>query len=319
MTSPDSVKLFYSYSHRDEQFRVQLEAHLSTLRRQSLIEEWHDREIVPGQEWRGIIDDSLETSKVILLLVSADFINSDYCYETEMKRAVEKHDRGEAIVVPVIIRPADWQETPFGKIQAIPKDGKPVTLWTNQDEAWLDVVRGIRRVLTRLTTTSHSMPPSQSESSHPRILWTVPYRHNPFFTGREHVLERLRSTLVSEGQHSARPQAISGLGGIGKTQLATEYAYQYRNDYETVLWAEADSQEILISSLISFAQLLNLQFKDSKDPSDKRPDAVTAVKNWLAANTGWLLIFDNANDLTMAQNFLPTRGSGHILFTTQAQ
>jgi hypothetical protein len=104
-----------------------------------------------------------------------------------------------------------------------------------------------------------------------------------------------------------------------RVQLATEYAYRYRKDYETVLWTEADSQEILISSFISIAQLLNLPFKDSEDPNDKRPDAVTAVKDWLAANTGWLLIFDNANDLTIAQNFLPTRGSGHILFTTQAQ
>jgi len=92
MTNPDSVKLFYSYSHRDEQYRVQLEAHLSTLRHQNLIEEWHDREIVPGQEWQGVIDNRLEASKVILLLISADFINSDYCYETEMRRAVEKHE-----------------------------------------------------------------------------------------------------------------------------------------------------------------------------------------------------------------------------------
>jgi hypothetical protein len=319
MTNPDSVKLFYSYSHRDEQFRVQLEAHLSTLRRQNRIEEWHDRKIVPGQEWQGVIDDRLEGSKVILLLVSADFIDSDYCYETEMQRAVEKHERGEAIVVPVIIRPADWQETPFGRIQAIPKDGKPVTLWANQDEAWLDVVGGIRRVLTQLTTTSYSLPPSETEDAHLRILWNVPYRHNPFFTGREHVLERLRSTLASKGRHSVQPQAISGLGGIGKTQLATEYAYRYREDYEMVLWAEADSQEILISSLTSIAQLCNIPFRDPEDPNDKRPDAVTAVKGWLAANTGWLLIFDNANDLTMAQNFLPTHGSGHILFTTQAQ
>ena len=319
MTNPDSVRLFYSYSHRDEQYREQLEAHLAALRRQNLIEEWNDREIVPGQEWQGVIDNKLEASKVILLLVSADFINSDYCYETEMRRAVEKHERREAIVVPVIIRPADWHETPFGRIQAIPKDGKPVTLWANQDEAWLDVVRGIRRVLTQLTTTPYSFPSSEAEDTHLPTLWNLPYRRNPFFTGREHVLKRLRSTLASKDHHAIRPQAISGLGGIGKTQLATEYAYRYREDYERVLWAKADSQEILISSLTDIVQLLNLPVKDPEDPKDERPDAATAVKGWLAANTGWLLIFDNANDLTMAQNFLPTHGSGHVLFTTQAQ
>ena len=94
---------------------------------------------------------------------------------------------------------------------------------------------------------------------------------------------------------------------------------RYRTDYEMVLWAKADSQEILISSFTSIAQLLNLPVKDPEDSKDKRPDAVTAVKGWLAANTGWLLIFDNANDLTMAQAFLPIHGSGHILFTTQAR
>src|SRR5215213_1699079 len=117
-----------------------------------------------------------------------------------------------------------------------------------------------------LTTTSYSLPPSETEDAQPRILWNLPYRHNPFFTGREHVLERLRSSLVSKGQHSVQPQAISGLGGIGKTQLATKYAYRYRQDYEMVLWAEADSEETLISSLTSIAHLLNLPVKDPEDP-----------------------------------------------------
>lgn len=319
MLNSEPIKLFYSYSHRDEQYCEQLKIHLSPLRRQSLIEEWYDREIVPGQEWRGIIDDRLEASKVILLLISADFINSNYCYETEMLRAVEKHEQGEAIVVPVIIRPADWQQTPFSGIQAIPKDGKPVTLWPNQDEAWLDVVRGIRRVLTQLSRTPHPLSPSETKDARPRALWNIPYRHNPFFTGREHTLERLRSTLVSKGQHLVQPQAISGLGGLGKTQLATEYAYRHHEDYEMILWAEANSREILVSSFTSIAQLLNLSFKNSEDQNDNRPDVVDSVKGWLAANTGWLLIFDNANDLTMVQSFLPTYGNGHILFTTQAQ
>jgi hypothetical protein len=93
-----------------------------------VIHDWHDRKITAGSEWKGQIDQHLNTAGVILLLVSADFVNSDYCYDIEMKRALERHDKGEARVIPVILRPVgSWQDALFGKLQALPKDGKPVT------------------------------------------------------------------------------------------------------------------------------------------------------------------------------------------------
>src|SRR5688572_2831891 len=94
------IKVFYSYSHKDEQFRQELEAHLSALKRINIISEWHDRKITAGEEWSNAIDQNLETAQIILLLISADFLNSDYCYEIEMKRAMEKHETKEAIVIP---------------------------------------------------------------------------------------------------------------------------------------------------------------------------------------------------------------------------
>jgi len=136
--------VFFSYSHRDEALRDELETHLSALKRQGLIDTWHDRRIGAGTEWAREIDENLERADVILLLVSPYFISSDYCYDVEMRRAIERHDAGEARVIPVLLHPCDWHGTPFGKLQATPKDGKPVSLFANQHEAFLDITKAVR-------------------------------------------------------------------------------------------------------------------------------------------------------------------------------
>jgi TIR domain len=142
--------LFFSYSHVDESLRDQLETHLSGLRRQGMISSWHDRRIAAGEDFGEAIDSHIDTADVILLLVSPDFIASDYCYEREMKRALERHQQGDARVIPVILRPCDWHDLPFGKLLATPKDGRPITMWPNLDEAFLDVVTAIKRALNDL-------------------------------------------------------------------------------------------------------------------------------------------------------------------------
>lgn len=144
------IRLFFSYSHKDEALRDELETHLALLKREGLLQSWHDRRIGAGTEWEGEIDKNLEEAEVIILLVSADFLASDYCYDKEMKRALERHDAGEARVIPVILRKTDWQSAPFAKLQALPKDARPITLWQDRDEAWTDVTLGIRRVVEAL-------------------------------------------------------------------------------------------------------------------------------------------------------------------------
>ncbi|MGA9998275.1 MAG: COR domain-containing protein, partial [Pyrinomonadaceae bacterium] len=137
------VRLFYSYSHKDESLRNELEAHLKILQRQRWIDAWHDRKIGAGDEWKQKIDENLERADIILLLISADFIASDYCYEEEMKLALRRYDKGEARVIPVIVRDVNWKLAPFAKLQALPKDGKAVELWENKDTAWRNVSEGI--------------------------------------------------------------------------------------------------------------------------------------------------------------------------------
>ncbi|MDQ3959532.1 MAG: toll/interleukin-1 receptor domain-containing protein [Pseudomonadota bacterium] len=97
-----------------------------------------------------MIDENFQHPDLILLLVSADFVASDYCYEIEMRAALKRHEKGEAKVVPIILRACQWRHTLFGKLQALPKDGKPVTSWPNRDEAWTDVAEGIKKTVEEI-------------------------------------------------------------------------------------------------------------------------------------------------------------------------
>jgi hypothetical protein len=146
------AKLFFSYSHTDEALRNKLEIHLTMLKRQGLIEPWHDRRITVGSELDASISKHLEEADVILLLISADFLASEYCYSKEMLRALQRHDAGEARVIPVILRPCDWHSAPFGKLLAAPRDGKAITTWPNEDEALMDVAVKVRETLKALST-----------------------------------------------------------------------------------------------------------------------------------------------------------------------
>jgi len=143
--------LFYCYCHKDENLRNQLEIQLRLLQRQGVISSWHDRLIGAGQERKAHISRNLEQADIILLLVSADFIASDYCYDIEMTRALERHRAGTARVIPVIVRDVNWSRAPFAMLQALPRDGRPVKRWRNRDAAWYNVVEGIEAVADEMT------------------------------------------------------------------------------------------------------------------------------------------------------------------------
>lgn len=146
-------------------------------------------------------------------------------------------------------------------------------------------------------------------------LWSLPYRRNPFFTGREDVLDQLHRALQMENVVAlSQPQGITGLGGIGKTQAVLEYAYRYRNDYNAVFWVRADSTAALTVSLIEIAQVLKLPERDRQD----QEVIVQAVLRWFRLHTNWLLIYDNIDNLVLAEPFLPKAGSGHLLFITRS-
>lgn len=144
------LALFISYSHKDDDLRAKLDAHLSLLKRQNVFDVWHDRRIGAGREWAGEINDALERADVVMLLVSSDFLASDYCYDKEMVRALQRHDEGSARVVPVILRPCDWQSSQFGKLLALPRDGKPVVSHPDTDSALTEVAHALRALADQM-------------------------------------------------------------------------------------------------------------------------------------------------------------------------
>lgn len=149
-----SLRLFYSYSHKDERFRQELETHLKLLRLSGLIAGWHDRDIEAGDDWKAKIDENLAKADIVILLISADFIASEYCYDVEAKYALAQHQANAMRVVPVIIRDVNWKRADFAKLQALPQDGRAVELWANRDSAWRDVSEGIERVAEELQKLS---------------------------------------------------------------------------------------------------------------------------------------------------------------------
>jgi tetratricopeptide (TPR) repeat protein len=148
--STKPLKLFYCYAREDKALRDELDIHLSSLKRQNLVTSWYDGKIGPGTEWEKAIDTHLRNADIILLLVTPHFMASDYCYDTEMKRALERHQAGTVRVIPVILRRTYWKDAPFSSLQILPTDAKPVTQWSDRDEAFWDITAGIHKAILDL-------------------------------------------------------------------------------------------------------------------------------------------------------------------------
>ncbi len=187
--SKSSLSVFFSYSHKDENLRDELAEHLATLNRNGEISVWHDRKIAAGSDWVKAIDDNLKTADVILLLISSSFLASDYCSKIELNQAIARHNSGESRVIPIILRPCDWQSSQFGKLQALPKDAKPITKWDDKDEAFYDVVKGVRLAIDQIiksqvtyvepVKTISSMRATNIETVNERLKLEYPININP--------------------------------------------------------------------------------------------------------------------------------------------
>lgn len=168
--SHKTIKVFFSYASEDTSLQSKLANHLTLLKRQEVITALHYRNITAGEEWRKVIDTHLESANIILLLISSDFIASDYCYDVELKKALDLHKSGKTQVIPVILRPTDWQRSSFGQLAALPHEGKPITTWENEDEAFVNVVNGIKKVINRIHGEQDSVETSQVNQEPKTIL-----------------------------------------------------------------------------------------------------------------------------------------------------
>jgi hypothetical protein len=203
-----AVRVFCSYSHKDESWKDRLETHLAPLKNSDLIDLWHDRKIRAGCNWQSEIDRNINAADIIVLLISSDFLSSDYCYGIEMMIALKKHSKNEVVVIPVILRSCDWKNTPIRSLLVLPQDGNPVNRHADKDQALCEIANEIRQHVEQIQTT-RSYPKNKQIGS----LNTQNKLTEIEFVNRSDELKKIIST------NSAIYLLISAPAGYGKTRL----------------------------------------------------------------------------------------------------
>lgn len=266
-----AVKIFFCYAREDEQLLNKLKAHLKPLQRRNIIEIWHDRDIRAGTDWEQEIHQHLNTAQLILLLVSPDFMNSDYCYSVEMKHALERHERKEVCVIPVILRHVYWQEE-FGKLQALPTDAIPIIdrYWHSLDEAFFNVVGGIQKAIEDMATTSllaenTSLPNAEVSGRTEVALPSIPTEKASLEYVKDDEGANEQNQIQDdeyEGPPLVTPDADPGLSDFVET-IERDFLLEMLDDIINDQMTEEDAQK----SAQEFLALL--PFSDKRDLSDK--------------------------------------------------
>ena len=207
------AKLFTSYSHRDERALERLHTHLAMLKREGLIAAWHDRAILAGDNIDNQIDSHLAEGDIFLALVSPDFLDSKYCYEREMTTALKRHDEGTLRVIPIIQEPCDWTSSPLGQLRALPKDGKAISTWTNENVAYVDIVKELRRALAG-PTPPHAAKSSPSQPQQATETAPRKYRVRRDFDSIDQDNFRLQSFEIIRDYFSRSCDELDQLDGI---------------------------------------------------------------------------------------------------------
>jgi tetratricopeptide (TPR) repeat protein len=317
MTQESSKDFFISYNKADRAWAEWIAWKLEAEGYTTVLQAW---DFLPGSNFVLDMNQAIQQASRTIALLSPDYLTSSFTPSEWAAAFVQDPTGAQGKLLPI-------------RVKACTVTGLLAQL-VYIDLVDLDEPRAIAALRTGLARTrlrptiapifpgSASLPtpaaPQPSPFPGPHTMpsaWNVPFRRNPFFTGRESIFTELHA-LLHEGTTAAlsQPSAISGLGGIGKTQTAVEYAYRYRDDYQFVLWVQANSQETLLTEFVTLAKQLNLPEQNEQE----QQVVVQAVLQWLETHSRWLLIFDNADDLAMVQDYLPHGNQGHILLTTRA-
>ena len=323
MTDDQTRKDFFiSYTGADQSWAEWMAWQLEQANYSVMLQTWDFR---PGGNFVLDMDQASKQCDRTIAVLSADYFKSKYT-PSEWAAAFRQDPLSrQLLLLPVRVRDCDIEGL-LGQIVYIDLVGK------DEQAARLALLAGVSRERAK-PTKSPAFPLASSSLSQPPAfpgvlpsIWTIPSLRNPYFTGREEPLQQIVDAFEGRGTARMRqPVALSGLGGIGKTQIAIEYAYRFSARYQAVLWAQAnttkagiaqaETRAALVSSFLRIADSLNLPEKNEQDTNR----VVQAVKRWLQTQSDWLLILDNADDLALAREFLPATSAGHVLLTTRAE
>jgi hypothetical protein len=282
------------------------------MQREGLIEGWHDRRLEPGSDWDDKIRAELECADVILFLVSPDFLSSNYCYDIEVRFALEREARGEARVIPIILREVAWEESVFADLSALPTDGKAVCSahWHSKDQAFTDIARGLRKLVRKIEDRKSSDRLPRPRPAHLATNLTRFHRKNPHFAGRESTLAELDSLLPIG---SGGLVTMFGLGGVGKTQTAIEFAFR-RSKSAPTWWLPAEEPTRILTEYCALAPILGIDVRGIGDLTIIARRIRAALE---AKEEAWLLVFDNVDAPSDVKELLPSTTTGSVLLTTR--
>ena len=287
-------EVFISYAQQDSDLARKLISAIQPLEREGLISLWTDRRIEGGMDWREPITKRLGASDLILLLLSADYLASDYCWGLEMKAALDNYKQGRSHLLPILLRPCDWRSTPLGDLRVLPHGAKPISQWGNTATALTDVVTELRNVLSHNPLPQIARSEKSGSTELPSVqpsIWNLPYSRDAGFVGRKEELAQLHEKL-RRADTLGRPVIVTGLGGVGKSALAVEYAYQYAAGYAAIWWIRANHEQTVGEDLAALAGALGL----GSGHALQRRYAVEFAREWLSQHRNWLLIFDNVQE-----------------------
>jgi tetratricopeptide (TPR) repeat protein len=317
-------QVFISYSHQPAENLDRVLALSNRLRASGVDCIIDQYEQSPAKGWPQWCDDQVAESTYVLVLCNQTYLRR---FKGEEILGVGKGTAWEGHIITQELYNAQGHNTKFIPITFAREDAgfipRPLESATcyHLDEAYEKLYRRLTdqpAIIKPALGAVQPMPAREPVVPQPvlerkqtfQTIWTIPYARNPFFTGREQILSDLHQALTSRNC-----AALSGFGGLGKTQTAIEYAYRHRSSYQAVFWLKAETRDTLLSDFAAIAAALGLP----EAAAQQQQLAVAAAKRWLEANDGWLLILDNADDLALAKEFLPTHHAGHVLLTTGAR
>ncbi len=297
---------------KDEYLYQELRKHLLPLEQQGLIKMSSRSEIHAGSETQKSIKDRISKAHIVVLLLSSDFFASDECVKVEMPYVRERQATGKPTIILVHLRPFLLENFSIEYSLLLPPDGKAVNQENNPENALVEVARGIQQAVDEIKIQSND-PDSQIKlpQSSLRSLLRKP---NPFFTDRKDILTALH-LFFAERTTETRIQALYGVEGIGKTELAIEYAKIHYDEYQAIFWLDASSAESLSPYILSLTDQIGIPVSNELNEQQR----FNAIKEWLRQHDKWLVILDNLETFSIVDPFIPHYSKGHVLVTAQSE